>query len=58
MKKILNAKNTILFLICALNLVGCYPMPTDDVYSVVPATNNPDLTREKPSNNLVPGGSF
>jgi hypothetical protein len=48
----------ILFLLCALNLVSCYPMPTEEDYSTVPSTNNPDLTREKPSNNMMPGGSF
>ena len=28
-------------------LIGCYRMPTDDDYSVVPQTNHPDVTREK-----------
>lgn len=28
-------------------LTACYRMPSEYDYSVVPATNNPDLTREK-----------
>jgi hypothetical protein len=47
-----------LFLACAMSLAACYPMPTEDDYSTVPSLNNPDLTREKPSNNPMPSGSF
>jgi hypothetical protein len=28
-------------------LVSCYRMPTEDDYSVVPLTNNRDITQEK-----------
>jgi len=38
-------------------LSGCYRMPTDDDYSLVPTTNNPAITRES-GNQLVPGGDF
>jgi hypothetical protein len=31
--------------ICTL-LTGCYRMPTDDDYSLVPMTNNPTTTRQ------------
>lgn len=37
-----------------LLLSSCYRMPTDDDYSVVPTTNNPSVTHEKPVS-LVPG---
>lgn len=42
-----------LLLLC----VGCYRMPTDDDCSLVPTTNNPDVTRDRGSS-LVPGGNF
>lgn len=29
-------------------LTSCYRMPTEDDFCVVPATNNPSVTREKP----------
>lgn len=32
---------------------GCYRMPTDEDYSLVPVTNNPSITCEKPS--ALPG---
>ena len=41
-----------------LNLIACYRMPYEDEYSVVPSVNNPDVTREKPSNNLMPNANF
>lgn len=31
---------------------GCYRMPSEDDYSVIPTTNNPTITREK--NTLIP----
>ncbi len=38
-----------IFLILSLSLLltGCYRMPTDDDYSVVPNTNNPYITGDK-----------
>lgn len=42
---------TCLFLCLCLTLLmaasSCYRMPTEDDYSVVPATNHPDVTRAK-----------
>lgn len=38
--------------------VGCYRMPSDDECSLVPTTNNPDVTREKGGGGFSPGGSF
>ncbi len=32
-----------------LSLTACYRMPTDEDYCVVPTTNNPAVTCEKPS---------
>lgn len=45
----------IFFLCLVLNLTGCYRMPTDDDCSVVPTTNNPDITRDQ-GDTLIPGG--
>ena len=39
------------------SLAGCYPMPTEDDFSVVPTTNNPDVTRDT-GDSLLPGGGF
>jgi hypothetical protein len=39
-------KFTLLAFIWAI-LTGCYPMPTEDDYSLIPTTNNPSVTREK-----------
>lgn len=39
-------KITLFTLICA-SLWGCYRMPTEDDYSMIPLTNNRDFTREK-----------
>ena len=38
-----------IFLVITLSAscCGCYKMPTDDDYSVVPTINNRDVTREK-----------
>jgi hypothetical protein len=58
MKKLQLIRMSFLFLACAMSLAACYPMPTEDDYSTVPSLNNPDLTREKPSNNPMPSGSF
>lgn len=40
--------NKTIFFICALlTLTGCYRMPTDEDFSVIPTTNNPDITRDR-----------
>lgn len=33
----------------AVSLTGCYSMPTEDDYSVVPCVNNPAITKDKGS---------
>lgn len=47
-----------LFLVCNFNLAACYRFPDEDEYSVVPATNNPDVTREKSSTGFTPNVGF
>lgn len=42
----------LLILALAITLSSCYRMPTDEDYCLLPSTNNPDITREKPSNSL------
>ena len=37
-----------LYLFLAIFCFGCYRMPTEEDFCVVPATNNPSVTREKP----------
>ena len=37
----------------SLLITGCYRMPTDDDFSLIPVTNNPSITCEKPS--ALPG---
>ncbi|QLH35281.1 MAG: hypothetical protein HWD61_03270 [Parachlamydiaceae bacterium] len=51
----------LLCLICvisSLNFMSCYRMPTEEDYSVVPSINNPDYTREKPNNQMIPNVGF
>lgn len=45
----------IFFLCLILTLSGCYRMPTEDDCSLVPTTNNPDITKDQ-GNSLIPGG--
>lgn len=42
---------------CALLLTGCYPMPTDEDFCVIPTTNNPDVTRAR-EEGLTPNMSY
>ncbi len=45
-------RKSFLALLLAFTITGCYRMPTDEDYCLVPNTNNPDITREKPSSSL------
>jgi hypothetical protein len=47
-----------LFFVFAFNLTACYRFPNEDEYSVVPATNNPAVTREKSEGNFMPNMGF
>lgn len=49
-----------LFLILTVTFAttSCYRMPCEDEYSLVPFTNNPDVTRDKGSNSLMPGANI
>lgn len=37
---------------CLLTTSACYRMPTEEDFSIVPMTNNPDITRESQSSNI------
>jgi hypothetical protein len=37
---------TLFFILSSLLLTGCYRYARDDDFSIVPMTNNPDVTRE------------
>jgi hypothetical protein len=39
-------------------LSGCYPMPRDGEYSLIPTTNNPDVVGCHGGSELLPGGGF
>lgn len=53
-------------LLCLFVMVGvvtmllssCYRMPNDDEYSLVPATNNPDVVGDKGGQSWMPGAGF
>ena len=45
---------TLFFMNLGLSLCSCYRMPGEDEFSVIPTTNNPAVTKEKPSA-LMPG---
>jgi hypothetical protein len=51
MKKIMIS---FLLLPLLFNLSGCYRMPGENEFSVVPTTNNPSITCEK-GNSFLPG---
>ncbi len=57
MKLLKHYQGILLATILVSLLTGCYRMPTDDDYSLVPTTNNPSVTRET-GGGLVPGGNF
>lgn len=42
---------------CLLLLTSCYRMPGEDEFSVVPTTNNPSVTNEKPDS-FIPGMGY
>lgn len=44
----------VLFALIAILFSGCYAMPGENDYSVIPATNNPSVTCDK-GQSLIPG---
>lgn len=40
-------KQLLLTLFGCLLLTGCYRMPTDEDFSVIPATNHPDIVHDQ-----------
>jgi len=53
-KKILSS---FMFIFCLSLLTGCYRMPSENEYSLVPTTNNPAVTYEK-NDNLMPSVKY
>jgi len=45
----------ILILLSLVVVAGCYRMPTDDDFCVIPNTNNPNITREAGHQSALPG---
>lgn len=52
-----SIRYTLLALLACNALTSCYRMPTDDDYSLVPSTNNPDTTRQR-QDSLMPSVSY
>jgi PBP1b-binding outer membrane lipoprotein LpoB len=50
-------KSIILLLTLATLMTACYRMPTDDDFSLVPATNNPAVTGER-DESAMPGMGY
>ncbi|MBA3239081.1 MAG: hypothetical protein H0T62_12135 [Parachlamydiaceae bacterium] len=48
---------SLLLITVSTALNSCYRMPTDDDYSLVPSTNNPDRTRQR-QESLMPKVSY
>jgi hypothetical protein len=45
--------------VCSLlMLTGCYRMPNEGEFSLVPTTNNPAVTCEKQSPTIIPGVGY
>jgi hypothetical protein len=58
MNSVLSFVFSFTLLVCALIcLTGCYRMPTENDFSVVPTTNNPAVTCEK-NTGLIPGMGY
>lgn len=47
----------ILSWVLLLSLTGCYRMPDEDEYSLVPTTNNPEITLER-NDSVIPSMSY
>lgn len=47
-------RTKLFFLLTLCTLTGCYRMPTDEDWSLVPTTNNPAITCEK-NDSPLPG---
>lgn len=48
---------SLLLLTAGTAVNSCYRMPTEDDYSLVPSTNNPDTTRQR-KESLMPKVSY
>ena len=49
--------NILAFVGISYLLLGCYRMPAEDEYSLVPTTNNPAVTYQK-NDSLLPGVEY
>jgi hypothetical protein len=50
-------KNLLVLALFATLLTSCYKMPGDDDYSLIPTTNNPNVTCEK-SSQMIPSCKY
>jgi hypothetical protein len=47
----------LLILIFSISLAGCYRIPGENDFSIIPATNNPEVTGERPGS-AMPGMKY
>jgi len=52
---ILRVVMRILILLSLIAVAGCYRMPEDDDFCVIPNTNNPNITRSSGHQSALPG---
>jgi hypothetical protein len=58
MRSILSIFICLTLIACSgICLTGCYRMPTENDFSVVPTTNNPAVTRER-NDSMLPGVGY
>lgn len=51
-------KKRLFLLLIPFMLTGCYQMPTDDDYCVIPTTNNPGVTGQKQQATPMPSATY
>lgn len=56
-KSLAPLMTTCIFTLTLISCTGCYRMPGEDDYSVVPTTNNPSVTCEK-NDNIMPAVKY
>jgi hypothetical protein len=49
---------SLLFITASSSFCGCYRMPSEDDYSLVPTTNNAGIQKHRQDNSLMPKMSY
>lgn len=53
-----HKKSILLAFILITAATSCYRMPTEDDYSVIPMTNNPDMQRADTNQTIMPSMGY